>query len=109
MPRLFVSSNSPLVSRMVWPERLVAKEMKPPASTGSSTGRVTTARSEPSPESAVVVTTGACNSTAPMSTCEPDRRGKPRWSVVNMPAPESLPRSMAGEPGSGSIVGVGPP
>ena len=67
------------------------------------------ARSEPGPESAAVVTTsdGVCNSTAPMSANAPTTRGKPRWSVVKS-VPLSQP-SMAGEPGSGGMVCVGPP
>ena len=70
-------------------------------------------RSEPGPLSAVVVTTGGAErSTAPISaralplpspSCG---LAKPRWSVVAvLPAAAS----MAGLPGSGGIVCVGPP
>jgi len=48
-------------------------------------------------------------STAPRSTCWPERRGNPRWSVARKLATTSLPASMAGEPAKGGMVCVGPP
>src|SRR5690242_19809415 len=46
-------------------------------------------------------------STAPISANRPDGRGRPRWSWVK--AEPLVQPSMAGEPGNGGMVGVGPP
>ena len=106
MVKRLLSTISPLVSVSRWPASAVPKVIRAPIGAPA-----TDARSEPGPESSRLVTTrsGICHSAAPMSTCNLEKRGNPRWSVVKEPTVSSAPASIAGEPFSDGMVCVGPP
>src|ERR1700722_6415066 len=89
----------PLVKPMDWPDK---------AGTNETRSLATALRNEPPPLSAVIVTMQfVLTSIAPLSTCGPDGRGKPRWSLEKRLVMKLFPAPIAGEPPTGGMVGVG--
>ena len=95
---------APLVRVIVWPERFAAKVMTLP-----SVAVMTAWRREPGPELAVG---GYLHDLQFRRADVHIRARQPRQPALvgrRKLVTESLPASIAGEPGSGGVVSVGPP